>query len=445
MSEPVPQQVSGFSLLLQLQRNAREATRAAELGFVIVNETRLILEYRQAVLFQNDFGIAAISSLPDVDRNAPYTQWLERLFKAIENKSEVGLLTPTDLPAAVAADWDVWLPESCLLIPLRKNSKSETVIGILLLTRESDWSEQDRALLQELAGVYGHAWGSFMTPGGLAGDLWRKTRQKRVRLVLLAILVSVMLLPLRLSVLAPAEIIAADPVDVRVSLEGVIDSFAVRPNQTVVAGQLLFELDATELKNRLNVARKARKVAEAEYRQAAQQAVYDPKSKVELKIRKGRLDAQVSEEIYISELLQRVQVRAPRAGVAVFSDTSDWIGRAVRMGERILTVADPALIEIEIHLPVIDMIPLQMGADTTLFLNVAPDRPLRGELSYLAYRAEVGVNSILSYRIKASLTEGAELPRIGLAGTAKLYGERVTLFYYLFRRPITFARQWLGW
>jgi len=38
-----------------------------------------------------------------------------------------------------------------------------------------------------------------------------------------------------------------------------------------------------------------------------------------------------------------------------------------------------------------------------------------------------------------------DLPhRIGLRGTAKLYGEKVSLAYYLLRRPITFVRQHLG-
>ena len=37
-----------------------------------------------------------------------------------------------------------------------------------------------------------------------------------------------------------------------------------------------------------------------------------------------------------------------------------------------------------------------------------------------------------------------KLPRIGLRGTAKVYGSKVSLFYYLFRKPITFMRQLIG-
>jgi hypothetical protein len=31
-----------------------------------------------------------------------------------------------------------------------------------------------------------------------------------------------------------------------------------------------------------------------------------------------------------------------------------------------------------------------------------------------------------------------------LQGTAKMYGERVSVFFYLFRRPISYVRQLLG-
>jgi hypothetical protein len=50
---------------------------------------------------------------------------------------------------------------------------------------------------------------------------------------------------------------------------------------------------------------------------------------------------------------------------------------------------------------------------------------------------------ILSYKLGASF-EGKKPPRIGLRGTAKVYGSRVFLFYYVLRKPITFVRQLIG-
>ena len=42
------------------------------------------------------------------------------------------------------------------------------------------------------------------------------------------------------------------------------------------------------------------------------------------------------------------------------------------------------------------------------------------------------------------LSDAAHPPRIGLKGTAKVFGERVSLFYYLLRRPLAAARQFVG-
>ena len=51
----------------------------------------------------------------------------------------------------------------------------------------------------------------------------------------------------------------------------------------------------------------------------------------------------------------------------------------------------------------------------------------------------------LAYRLKAEFTDQESPPRIGLRGTAKLFGDETTVFFFLFRRPLAKARQWLGW
>jgi len=52
----------------------------------------------------------------------------------------------------------------------------------------------------------------------------------------------------------------------------------------------------------------------------------------------------------------------------------------------------------------------------------------------------------MAYRLRARFVDddGATPPRVGLKGTAKLYGETVPLAVYLFRRPLAAIRQHLG-
>ena len=50
----------------------------------------------------------------------------------------------------------------------------------------------------------------------------------------------------------------------------------------------------------------------------------------------------------------------------------------------------------------------------------------------------------LAFALRARFEDGEAMPRIGLRGTAKVYGERSSLFMFLFRRPLSALRQGLG-
>jgi hypothetical protein len=52
---------------------------------------------------------------------------------------------------------------------------------------------------------------------------------------------------------------------------------------------------------------------------------------------------------------------------------------------------------------------------------------------------------VVAYRLLASIEGAPEHARLGLHGTAKLYGGRVLLGYYLLRRPLATLRAWSGW
>ncbi|HTO62264.1 MAG TPA: HlyD family secretion protein, partial [Bradyrhizobium sp.] len=185
-------------------------------------------------------------------------------------------------------------------------------------------------------------------------------------------------------------------------------------------------------------------VAEAEYRQAAQQALFDDKSRALLAVLKGRAEQRRADVTYNQSLLDRIKVTATRSGLALYDDPNAWIGRPVTIGERLLEIADPSQAEIEIWLPVADAITLETGADVDFFLNVAPESPRRARLRQASYEPTLSPAGLMGYRLKATLTDGASPPRIGLKGTAKVYGERVSLFYYLLRRPLAAARQFVG-
>jgi hypothetical protein len=107
-------------------------------------------------------------------------------------------------------------------------------------------------------------------------------------------------------------------------------------------------------------------------------------------------------------------------------------------------IADPAQPGLLVHVPVADAIAIDPGAPVRLFLHVAPLSPLDAEVIETGYQALLSPDNIASYRVRAKLNDTNEALRIGLKGTAKLYGGRVALGYLLMRRPLATTREWLG-
>jgi hypothetical protein len=88
---------------------------------------------------------------------------------------------------------------------------------------------------------------------------------------------------------------------------------------------------------------------------------------------------------------------------------------------------------------------LEPGAAVELFLDNAPLAPLAARLVTASYESEITPAGVLSYRLTATVLPGPALPRIGLQGIARVSGRPVPLALYLFRRPLTALRQWIGY
>lgn len=435
--------------LLQLGRRAREAASVEALGFTMVNETRQLFAYRQAAFWLGGrLGrVAAVSGLPQVEGNAPYVQWLGELCSQQDALAPTRV-DPATLPPLTADRWSDWLPAHALWLPLAHagHAQGGEILGGLLFAADEPFAEHALGLAAELADSYAHALFALAPRRTLRERAMAALKPTRRRVIALAVLAAVALFPVRQSVLAPAEVVALDPFIVRAPLDGVIDKFLVQPNQPVKAGTSLFAMDTTALQTRRDVARKAYDAAQEEFRISAQAAVTDDKSKRDVALRRGELEEKGVELNFAADQLGRVQVNAVRDGLAVFADANDWPGRVVTLGERILLLADPAKVALSIEMPAGESLALQPGMSVTLYPNADPLSSFDARITQIAYSAEPARDGVLAYRLKAEFAPAnGQVPRIGLMGMATLEGTRVPLLYYALRRPLTTARQWLGW
>ena len=458
MNEATPASVPAHPLLalIELGRRARAAESAAELGFLAVNDTRDLVAYRQAALWMADGGVRALSGVVAVEGNVPYTQWLDRLCRALATHqgTEVGPVDMEALPADIRHEWQDWLPIAATWVPLTGANGGNGAEGGLLLAGDAPVPPPHYALLSEWREIWLHAWHAraqrpSWSPLGWAGALRRGwqggsagTRRRR-GLIVGGVVLAALACPVRLTVLAPGELVPANPVTVRAPLDGVIAEFGVRPNQMVEAGQMLFAFDQAPLDSRLEVAREALATARAEYRQAAQMVLNDPRSRAQIATLLGKIAEKEAQAAFLAEQSQRSRVVATRPGMAVFDDPTDWIGRPVQTGERILQLAAPDDVEIEAWVPIGDAIPLAEKAPLQLYLAASPLTSLSATVRTMSLRATARPDGSYAYRVRATLNAPAG-QRIGLKGTAKLSGERVPLVYWILRRPLAAIRQFLA-
>jgi hypothetical protein len=452
---PIP--AHALSELWGLAQLARQAGSAQELGFLLVNQTLSIQPYRQAVLWLQAEDTFALSGVVQIEANAPYVSWVNQVSRhlSVDSVTHPRSLTARDLPDTLAQEWAAWWPEHALWIPDGVNDPSKPTRGGSLWVRETIWEEDDVTRMEAWSQVWWHAFRAVHRPRLHSWTaLKERTRQwfkpepdqawyqqRRHRLAML--MLTVLLFPIRLSVLAPGELVPAHPVVIRSPLEAVIDTFYVQPNQLVAKDQPLFGFDQALIQSRLEVAQQMLTTAQTDYRQTYQLALMDAKSKSQLALLAGKIEERRAELVFAKEQQLRATVVAPQAGMVLMDDPGEWIGKPLAVGERILRIATPGDVEVEAWIPIGDAIELPPDASLNLYLNASPLSPVSARIRYLAHDAVQRPDGVYAYRLRGTLTESTE-HRVGLKGTVRVQGPWVPLGFAMLRRPLAALRTYLG-
>lgn len=440
--------IVGLQVLLQLESLARKAETLDELYFQTVNETKHLIQFRQAYLLipkslgSKKLEVKRASSVSVIDRTSPLISWLEdtaRDYFKNKNIESIQFIDKAAIGTSYVEDWDNYSLPFVMWCPL--NLPDGRCLGGIWFAKEVPWKDNETLLIKRLTDTYAHAIKALVGIKRLSKriSIWKVLAYSVLTLFILSLI-----LPVHLSTLAPVEVTAKEPTIISSPIDGVIKEIKQDPNSFIKEGEVIFRFEDTTLRNRFEVAEQALEVSQAEFHRASQSSFQDRKSKSDLALLKAQLKLKQVERDYTKELLDQVDVYAEKSGLLIYTEKADWIGRPVVVGERIMQIADPNEIQLTIQLPVEDAIVLREDAEVTVFLDVDPLNPIEATLLHASYQAEVNPEKILAYRVLASFDNEEENIRIGLQGTAKIYGEKVSLFFYLFRRPISVLRQFLG-
>ena len=435
---------SKIELLLDCEAAMRDVSDAQELSYLIVNEWRQLVPAQQIFLFEPDlrgkFQLTHASDVTKPDPRAPLCRNLADMVAANRANADQSRSCALSLDTLDTGGEPFAFKHALLhAIGHAKSAKERYVVTAFA----NPPGDGDRVILDRLAPTAAHA---FALQDQSGSKPWRtRLSSHRMPWLLLAAVLLFGMIPVPMSVLAPVEIIAADPFIAAAPLDGVIKSIDVEPDSPVQPGDILFHMHDSELRSSYEVARKSADVAQARWRRAQQGASVSPELRREAGLAEAEYAAAAAQRDATLAKLERSIVKAEASGTAMFNNKSDWVGKPVSTGERIIEIADPSRIEAHIELGLADSVVLDRPEHVTLFMDSNPLSPVDATYISAAYRAVQTRNNTLAFTVRAAPQPQAKhILRIGQRGTAQIRSTKVSLAYFLLRRPLSMLRQRIG-
>ncbi|MEL6528729.1 MAG: HlyD family efflux transporter periplasmic adaptor subunit [Pseudomonadota bacterium] len=432
-----------LAALLQFEAEIRRQSTINELQYLVANEARAILPYGQLFVLRKatigeGYKVECASSLATVDRNAPLIHALEKSTEQLG--AEFGLDKAHAFVAGSLRADEAYADYPYLQLYWQPLTDADGQgFGGLLVAREEPLRDGEKYRLERIAETTAHSW------RGLTGN--KPVRRlpaldsKKKRWIAAAIVVF-LLFPVRLTALAPAEIVAERPYVVAAPFSGRIASIEVTPNAPVAKGQVLLKFDDVRLANELELAEERLAVARSRLERSTSSAFGGEDETSDIAIMRAEVEVAQAEFDYASELAGQSAITAQLDGMALFSDRRDWEGRAVNVGDPIMQVVNPDEVMIRIDLPASEQMALERGGAVKMWLDSQPLWAIDAQLQTASYQARQTPEGTLAFALTASIESGN--PRIGSRGTAQVYGRWVPLIYSLLRRPISATRQFIG-
>ncbi|HHL42723.1 MAG TPA: HlyD family secretion protein, partial [Hellea balneolensis] len=377
--------------ILSFETEIFNAVDRRSLKHIAVNKPRTLLPVGHIFLCTwsgHHPHIQAISNQAIVNNQAPFVQWLCHILKNMAKGQTKARTKKYDHKPAPKNGFDKGFT---FTLETRRDDDDfdypfahaywapfapKPDMGGMLFTRETPWLDAEKPVLDRIGLITGISWSAL-----------QKTKKKAFttnrKLVLSGAMITallVMLLPVPISTLAPAEIIADAPFIVTAPIDGVIDNIQVKPGSFVTKGTILATLNDTRFRNEYAIAGEEKSVAQARYRQASLSSFIDERSKHDLAITQAEQELASARETFAQDRLAKTVLVAARDGLIIYSDEKDWAGRPVAIGEKIMQIADPARVLLRIESPVADSGTLRSGARVRMFLDAAPLTPLKATL-----------------------------------------------------------------
>ena len=332
-----PPRPNVLEMLIRLEGEAIAAKDALSLQHLAVNKPRDMLNCGHIFWVSRtgkNIKILAVTGQEQMERHTPFGQWLKDELKTRLRKGDLNSASQWQFKSRREKDLITYPFSHAHYAPFAPNPNA----GGLLFTFSEPPAPTATPIMARLGEIYGlvHAARRGVKRARMA------PRKRNIFYGSIAALGLIGLIPIPMTTLAPAEVVADRPFILSPEFDGVIKEILVSPNAQVKAGDPLVLLDDVTLRNELILANKELKLAEVRRRMAGLRAFVDAEAKRELAVADAEAELATARRDYAQDRLDKTVLRAPRDGLALFSDVSELTGRPVSNGEAILRIAEPA-------------------------------------------------------------------------------------------------------
>jgi multidrug efflux pump subunit AcrA (membrane-fusion protein) len=284
-------------------------------------------------------------------------------------------------------------------------------------------------------------WWRRLRPAAQARDAWSK-RFKWALAVAAIALIALSVVPMPFSVGAPARIEGLTQRSVVTPTAGFLKSVAVRPGDTVKAGQVIAEMLDRDLqidRNKIN--------AELAQHESAYSSAMAKADRAAMMVSQAKLAEARAQIELIDQQLSRVQLTAPIDGQVIQGDLTQMVGSPVEKGQTLMLIAPANQHRVILEVDERDILSLKMGQRGTLALSAMPWDRLAIEVVRITPMASQ-IEDRNAFEVEARLLQGGASTdlRHGQRGVVSLEAGTAAPLPLWSRRLIEHAqRLWWRW
>lgn len=421
--------------LLAFEESIRNVKNKDEFIFHICNKLRELLNYEFSVFLsikKNRVEIRGVSDVTEYSESSKELDYVKNQLVKLSKKSDEGELDFEFGEQLGNNKLTFFKIKNYNDTDVKNSNKKEYYIAII--TKNSIDNRQIE-LLKKVLTVY------FYSMSYLRFTFDSK-KVNKIKLFFVFIFI-ISLIPFPSSIIAPVEVVAKDPFIVTAPFDGVVDKVLVDVNQEIEEGTKIILFDDLLARNEFRLADKKFQVSKARLENVQELAFYDNKASYEISVNKTELELAKLERDYAKEVLSRTMIFSNIKGVPIFTNKSDIEGRPVKMGEKIIEIANPTEFKYKIAIPVHELSQVNKGSAVSIYLDSAPLGGFSAEIESVSFLPSEQNNGEISYTAYA-LTSSDYINRIGARGTARIYGEYSPLILQITKGPFHHIRMALG-